>query len=84
MGDGELLRRCQVGWLIRGRVRPGVHWVELRLVGQVGFPEWTADGQHRQPRFQGLRDDNDPPTWSVRCRPSRRGRPEILAAVAAV
>ncbi len=61
----------------------GVHWIEP--AGWPGrLPEWTADGQLRHPRSQGLRDDKDPPTWSVRCRPSRRGRPEILAAVAAV
>jgi bifunctional non-homologous end joining protein LigD len=40
--------------------RTGVHWVEPRLVGQVGFTEWTDDGQLRHPRFQGLRDDKDP------------------------
>jgi bifunctional non-homologous end joining protein LigD len=37
-----------------------VHWTEPRLVGEVGFPEWTDDGQLRHPRFQGLRDDNKP------------------------
>jgi bifunctional non-homologous end joining protein LigD len=43
----------------RGRLPSprGVHWVEPRLVGQVGFSEWTDDGQLRHPRFQGLRDD---------------------------
>src|SRR6201996_7718244 len=35
----------------------GAHWVTPKLVGQVGFSEWTADGQLRHPRFQGLRDD---------------------------
>jgi DNA ligase D-like protein (predicted ligase) len=45
----------------RGKLpRPGVHWVEPRLVGQVGFTEWTGDGQLRHPRFQGLRRDKDP------------------------
>jgi bifunctional non-homologous end joining protein LigD len=38
----------------------GVHWVEPRLVAQIGFAEWTDDGELRQPRFQGLRDDKDP------------------------
>ncbi len=38
----------------------GVHWVTPRLVGQVGFTEWTDDGRLRHPRFQGLRDDKDP------------------------
>ena len=38
----------------------GVHWVTPKLVGQVGFTEWTDDGQLRHPRFQGLRDDKQP------------------------
>ena len=46
----------------RGRLPSprGVHWTEPRLVGQVGFSEWTDDGQLRHPRFQGLRDDKKP------------------------
>jgi bifunctional non-homologous end joining protein LigD len=40
--------------------RTGVHWVEPRLVGQVGFSEWTSAGQLRHPRFEGLRRDKDP------------------------
>ena len=45
----------------RGRLpRSGVHWVQPRLVGEVGFSEWTTDGELRHPRFQGLRDDKDP------------------------
>ena len=40
--------------------RSGVHWAEPRLVGQVGFSEWTTAGQLRHPRFLGLRDDKDP------------------------
>jgi DNA ligase D-like protein (predicted ligase) len=38
----------------------GVHWVGPRLVAQIAFAEWTDDGELRQPRFQGLRDDKDP------------------------
>lgn len=37
-----------------------VHWVEPRLVAQVAFSEWTAEGRLRHPRYQGLRDDKDP------------------------
>jgi len=40
--------------------RAHVHWVEPRLVTEVGFSEWTTDGQLRHPRYQGLRDDKDP------------------------
>ena len=35
----------------------GVHWVNPRLVAQVGFSEWTPDGKLRHPRYLGLRDD---------------------------
>jgi bifunctional non-homologous end joining protein LigD len=45
---------------VRGLPRSKVHWVEPKLVAQVGFSEWTADGELRQPRFQGLRRDKDP------------------------
>jgi DNA ligase D-like protein (predicted ligase) len=45
---------------VRGIPRSHVHWVEPRLVAQVGFSEWTADGELRHPRFQGLRRDKDP------------------------
>ena len=38
----------------------GVHWVKPRLVGQVGFSEWTTAGELRHPRFQGLRRDKSP------------------------
>jgi bifunctional non-homologous end joining protein LigD len=34
-----------------------VHWVAPRLVVEVKFAEWTADGKLRQPTFLGLRDD---------------------------
>jgi DNA ligase D-like protein (predicted ligase) len=45
----------------RGKLpRSGVHWVEPRLVAQVGFSEWTTDGMLRHPRFQGLRRDKQP------------------------
>ena len=40
--------------------RAGVHWVRPELVAQVGFSEWTGDGQLRHPRFLGLRDDKRP------------------------
>jgi bifunctional non-homologous end joining protein LigD len=44
----------------RGLPRSKVHWVRPRLVAQIGFSEWTPDGELRQPRFQGLRDDKNP------------------------
>ena len=45
----------------RGKLpRSGVHWVEPELVCEVGFSEWTEDGQLRHPRFHGLRRDKAP------------------------
>ena len=44
-------------------------WVEPRLVGQIGFTEWTRDGRLRHPRYLGLRDDK-PAADVVRERPS--------------
>jgi bifunctional non-homologous end joining protein LigD len=35
----------------------GTHWVEPKLVAQIGFTEWTRDGRLRHPRHLGLRDD---------------------------
>jgi bifunctional non-homologous end joining protein LigD len=40
--------------------RAGVHWVRPQLVAQIGFSEWTDDGQLRHPRFLGLRRDTRP------------------------
>ncbi|MBN2538399.1 non-homologous end-joining DNA ligase [candidate division WOR-3 bacterium] len=38
----------------------GAHWVTPRLVGEVGFTEWTRGNRLRHPRFLGLREDKDP------------------------
>jgi bifunctional non-homologous end joining protein LigD len=34
-----------------------VHWAEPRLVAEIAFSEWTADGKVRHPSFTGLRED---------------------------
>ncbi len=34
-------------------------WLEPKLVAEVRFAEWTADGQLRHPSYQGLRIDKD-------------------------
>jgi bifunctional non-homologous end joining protein LigD len=36
------------------------HWVEPRLVCEVRFTEWTADGGLRHPIFLGMRTDKKP------------------------
>ena len=38
------------------------HWVAPKLVAEVKFTEWTADGKLRHPTYLGLRDDIDPRT----------------------
>jgi DNA ligase D-like protein (predicted ligase) len=48
--------------------RKGIHWVEPKFVAQIGFSEWTRDGQLRHPRFLGLRADK-PAREVVRERP---------------
>lgn len=37
-----------------------VHWISPKLVAEIGFTEWTDDGQLRHPRFIGLRKDTQP------------------------
>jgi bifunctional non-homologous end joining protein LigD len=41
----------------RPRTNERPHWVHPRLVAQVKFTEWTADGKLRHPVYLGLRDD---------------------------
>lgn len=43
-------------------------WVRPKLVAQLVYAEWTADGKLRQPAFLGLRTDKSPRecTWSDR------------------
>jgi len=52
------------------------HWVEPRLVCEVRFTEWTADGGLRHPVFLGLRDDRRPEEV---VRESERGAEEVGA-----
>jgi bifunctional non-homologous end joining protein LigD len=47
---------------------PDAVWVRPRLVAQIAYAEWTADGKLRQPAFLGLRTDKRPEecTWARR------------------
>jgi len=42
------------------RYARGAHWVEPRLVGEVAFTQWSADGSMRHPSWRGLRLDKSP------------------------
>ncbi|MGO9195907.1 MAG: non-homologous end-joining DNA ligase [Acidimicrobiales bacterium] len=42
------------------RYRKNARWAEPRLVGEVTFSEWTAEGRLRHPVWRGLRDDKQP------------------------
>jgi bifunctional non-homologous end joining protein LigD len=44
----------------RPRTNERPHWVEPRLVAQIKFTEWTAEGRLRHPVYLGLRDDKKP------------------------
>jgi len=44
----------------RGALGRLAHWVEPRLVAEVQFGEWTADGRIRHPSLHGLRADKRP------------------------
>jgi bifunctional non-homologous end joining protein LigD len=45
---------------IRPKTNEPPHWVQPRLVAQIKFTEWTADGSLRHPVYLGLRDDKRP------------------------
>lgn len=66
------------GWL-----RKNAHWVKPRLVVEVEFTEWTADGRVRHPSLKGFRRDKKP-TEVVREREVRlRSTPPRKAPAAA-
>jgi bifunctional non-homologous end joining protein LigD len=43
-----------------GDTPSGVHWVEPRVVVEIGFTEWTDQDRLRHPRYLGIRRDKDP------------------------
>ena len=54
------------------------HWTKPRLVVEVKFTEWTADGKLRHPTYLGMRDDVQ--VESVRQEPDV-ARPAVRASV---
>ncbi|HEX3498417.1 MAG TPA: DNA ligase D, partial [Stellaceae bacterium] len=54
----KLVRRTSpVAAMPKGAAVRDVHWVEPKLVAEIGFTEWTEDGVLRHPTFIGLRAD---------------------------
>ena len=62
MGQLGSLRRdtSPFGTKVPAQAARDARWVEPRLVGEVSFAEWTADGILRQPSWRGLRIDKEP------------------------
>ena len=56
------LERKTSPFVTEPRTNERAHWVRPRVVVEVKFNEWTADGKLRQPIFVGERDDKDPLT----------------------
>jgi bifunctional non-homologous end joining protein LigD len=48
------------GWGVTAEQMSEMRWLKPRLVAQVRFVEWTADGHLRHAAFIGLRDDKNP------------------------
>jgi bifunctional non-homologous end joining protein LigD len=53
------LERKTCPFVKQPRTNARAHWVRPRVVVEVKFNEWTADGKLRQPIFVGIRDDKD-------------------------
>jgi bifunctional non-homologous end joining protein LigD len=53
------LERKTTPFVNEPRTNERAHWVRPRVVVEVKFNEWTADGKLRQPIFVGTRDDKD-------------------------
>lgn len=53
----EKMERRTSPFAVAPRTNEPAHWVAPKLVVEVKFAEWTADGRLRQPIFLGVRDD---------------------------
>jgi bifunctional non-homologous end joining protein LigD len=56
----QLLKTKDCPFVDKPKTNEPVQWVKPRLVAQVKFSEWTADGRMRHPVFLGLRQDKKP------------------------
>ena len=53
----DRLERRTAPFVVAPKTNEPAHWVSPKLVVEVKFAEWTADGRLRQPIFLGVRDD---------------------------
>jgi bifunctional non-homologous end joining protein LigD len=53
----DRIERRTSPFAVAPRTNEPAHWVAPKLVVEVKFAEWTADGRLRQPIFLGVRDD---------------------------
>jgi bifunctional non-homologous end joining protein LigD len=56
----KTLERKSSPFVKQPRTNERAHWVRPRVVVEVKFNEWTAEGKLRQPIFVGVRDDKNP------------------------
>ena len=56
----KTLERKSCPFVKQPRTNERAHWVRPRVVVEVKFNEWTAEGKLRQPIFVGIRDDKKP------------------------
>ena len=54
------LKTKECPFVERPKTNELVQWIKPKLVAQVKFAEWTADGRMRHPVFLGLRQDKKP------------------------
>jgi bifunctional non-homologous end joining protein LigD len=77
-----------VPFVSRPKTNEPAHWVKPRVVVEVKFNEWTADGKLRQPIFVGVRDDKRPrevvrePVSKVARAAGRASKPSSKSSVA--
>ena len=54
------LKTSECPFKVKPKTNEPVQWVNPKLVAELKFSEWTADGKMRQPIFLGLREDKKP------------------------
>jgi len=70
LGEELVALRAEVAPFDPAPPETDVTWVEPKLVAEIMYAEWTADGKLRQPAFVGLRHDKT----AAECKWSERER----------